>query len=64
VGGTNLITTSNPPSRESRYVSENAFADPLEPYDPYSFGNLVAGGFVGSGGGLSVVFPSRPTSTW
>ena len=60
VGGTNLITTSNPPSRDSQYVSENAFADPLGPYDPYGLGNLVAGGFVGSAGGLSVVFPKPP----
>jgi subtilase family serine protease len=60
VGGTNLITASNPPSRDSRYVSENAFADPVPPYDPYGFGNLVAGGYIGSGGGLSVVFPKPP----
>jgi subtilase family serine protease len=59
VGGTNLVTTFNPPSLESKYVSENAYADPLEPYDPYGVGNLLANGVFGSGGGKSIVF-ARP----
>ena len=56
VGGTNLTTTYNPPSLESKYVSENAYGDPLIPFDPYGTGNLVAGGYWGSGGGKSIVF--------
>lgn len=59
VGGTNLRTTSNPPSLESRYVNENALADPLVPFDRYGTGNLLSGGFWGSGGGKSVFF-SKP----
>jgi subtilase family serine protease len=60
VGGTNLITTSNPPSLDSRYVSENAYGDRLEPYDPYGVGNLVSGGVWQGGGGVSVVFNKPP----
>ncbi|MBV8553725.1 MAG: S8/S53 family peptidase [Acidobacteriaceae bacterium] len=56
VGGTNLITTFNRPSLESKYVSENAFGDPLIPFDPYGTGNLASGGFWGSGGGESIIF--------
>lgn len=56
VGGTNLVTTSNPPSLESNYVWEHAFGDPEVPYDPYGVGNLVSGGYWGSGGGKSVFF--------
>jgi len=56
VGGTNLVTTSNPPSLESKYVSENAFGDPELPYDPYGVGNGLSGGYWGSGGGKSVLF--------
>jgi len=59
VGGTNLVTTYNPPSTASNYVSENAFPDPLTNYDPYGVGNLVSGGLFGSGSGASVVF-SKP----
>lgn len=60
VGGTNLKTTSNPPSLESNYVSENALGDPLVPFDPYGFGNLVSSGVWGSGGGKSIYFPKPP----
>jgi subtilase family serine protease len=60
VGGTNLITTSDPPSLESKYVTENAYGDPLIPFDPYGIGNSVEGGYWGSGGGKSVVFPKPP----
>ena len=59
VGGTNLITTFNPPSTAANYVSENAFPDPLIDYDPFGVGNLVSGGLWGSGSGTSVVF-SKP----
>jgi kumamolisin len=60
VGGTNLSTTYNPPSLESKYVSENAYGDPLIPFDPYGTGNWVEGGYWGSGGGKSVVFAKPP----
>lgn len=56
VGGTNLVTTSNPPTLEANYVSENAFGDPEEPNDPFGVGNLISGGYWGSGGGPSVFF--------
>jgi subtilase family serine protease len=56
VGGTNLLTTSAPPSLQSKYVSENAFGDPEEPNDPYGTGNLISDGYWGSGGGASVLF--------
>ena len=56
VGGTNLVTTSQAGSLESKYVSENAFGDPEEPNDPYGVGNLISGGYWGSGGGESVLF--------
>jgi subtilase family serine protease len=59
VGGTNLVTTFNPPSTAANYVSENAFPDPLIDYDPFGVGNLVSGGLFGSGSGSSVVF-SKP----
>ncbi len=57
VGGTNLTTTSNPPSRVSKYVSENADGDALAPYDPFGCGADISGGYWGSGGGASIVFP-------
>ncbi len=60
VGGTNLKTTFDPPSLESRYVNENAFGDPEVPYDPFGIGNLVAGGFWGSGGGESILYSKPP----
>jgi subtilase family serine protease len=59
VGGTNLVTTYDPPSLLSEYISENAWPDPLVPYDPYGVGNLVAGGLWGSGSGPSIIF-SKP----
>jgi subtilase family serine protease len=59
-GGTNLITTYNPPSLASNYVSENAFPDPLVPFDPYGVGNLASGGLWGSGSGSSIVFVKPP----
>jgi subtilase family serine protease len=59
VGGTNLVTTYNPPTLESKYVAENADGDPELPYDPYGVGNLASGGYWGSGGGKSIFF-KRP----
>ncbi|HEY1950072.1 MAG TPA: S53 family peptidase [Bryobacteraceae bacterium] len=56
VGGTNLVTTYMPSVLTSKYVRENADGDPELPYDPYGFGNLVAGGYWGSGGGESMFF--------
>ena len=55
-GGTNLETTYNPPSLESKYIAENAYGNALAPYDPYGLGIDVPGGYFGSGGGVSVVF--------
>jgi subtilase family serine protease len=52
VGGTNLVTKSVPGSRNSAYVRESAFADPLDPSQGYP-----PGAVFGSGGGISVVFP-------
>ena len=60
VGGTNLITTYNPPSLNSAYVSENGMGDPELPYDPYGLGVPVYGGFWGAGGGASVYFSKPP----
>jgi subtilase family serine protease len=56
VGGTNLLTTYNPPSLRSQYAGENAYADLLLPEDPYGTGNLLQGGFWASGGGTSIFF--------
>lgn len=56
VGGTNLVTTFAPPLLKSEYIRENAYYDPLIPYDPYGTGNLAEGGVWGSGGGESIVF--------
>ena len=56
VGGTNLITTYNPPTLNSAYVMENGLGDPELPYDPYGVGVNVNGGFWGAGGGASAVF--------
>ncbi len=59
VGGTNLQTTRKTNSLESKYVSENAFGDALLPEDTYGTGNLLSGGYWGSGGGVSAYF-KRP----
>ncbi len=56
VGGTNLVTTFTTGSLNSAYVSENANGDPEVPYDPYGVGNLVSGGYWGSGGGKSIYY--------
>ena len=54
VGGTNLITTFTPGSRNSKYVTENAFSDPLDPAQTGAVGGIWA-----SGGGISTIF-SKP----
>ena len=60
VGGTNLVTTfTTKGALESAYVGENAWSDPLVPYDVYGFGTTVSGGYWGAGGGVSTIFP-RP----
>jgi subtilase family serine protease len=65
VGGGNLITTAppspqtEPPTLTSKYVSENAFSDPLPPVDPFGVGVDASGGVFGAGGGISTLFP-RP----
>ena len=58
VGGTNLITTylPNTDPLESQYIRENAYGDPLQPEDPFGTGNLISGGYWGSGGGKSTIF--------
>jgi subtilase family serine protease len=56
VGGSNLITTLSATSLESSRVWEHSFGDPEVPHDPYGAGNLVAGGYWGSGGGKSILF--------
>jgi subtilase family serine protease len=60
VGGTNLRTTFDPPSLESKYVRENAFGDPEVLQDPLGVGNLVAGGIWGPGGGESIIYGKPP----
>lgn len=63
VGGTNLETSYAPtapgtaPNLNATYVSENAYADPLQALDYYGIGQPLSGGVYGSGGGVSVVFP-------
>lgn len=54
VGGTNLTTTSSTTNLASKYVSEQAFADPLEA--DIFYGTPATGGVWGSGGGDSVLF--------
>jgi subtilase family serine protease len=54
VGGTNLVTTYNPPSLDSAYVSENAHYDAL--YEDIFFGTTATGAVWGSGGGISSYF--------
>ncbi len=58
VGGTDLVTAHAKRSLNSSYVSENAVGDPLGPYDPDGVGKDVSGGYWGSGGGISSVFPA------
>lgn len=57
VGGTNLVTTLGPSALDSKYVSENAFGDPLA--EDIFYGTPATGGFWGSGGGISIYY-KRP----
>ncbi|UXA50471.1 S53 family peptidase [Xanthomonas prunicola] len=59
VGGGNLLTAYKKGSLDSSYVSESAFADPLQAEDPYGIGALLSGGYWGAGGGVSTLF-QRP----
>jgi subtilase family serine protease len=59
VGGTNLTTASNPPSRNSAYVTQNASSDTFDANDSVVTGYPPYITTWGSGGGVSVVF-SRP----
>jgi subtilase family serine protease len=54
VGGTNLVTTFNPPSLNSAYVSENADSDAL--VGDIFYGTSATGAIWGSGGGISSYF--------
>lgn len=60
VGGTNIVTADSSNwlfrSKDSRYVGENAYSDPENPFDPYHTGYMVSGGSWGAGGGTSAVF--------
>jgi kumamolisin len=57
VGGTNLVTTYTGATGDlnSQYVREQAYADPLA--EDIFFGTSATGGYWGSGGGDSVIFP-------
>jgi subtilase family serine protease len=56
VGGGNLLTSYEPGSLRSTYVSENAYSDPLIKMDPYGTGNLIGNARWGGGSGVSVLF--------
>ena len=58
VGGGNLVTSYNPKSLDSAYVTENAWEDPEIPYDPYGIGANVTGGVWGAGSGVSKMWPA------
>ena len=49
------MTTFKKNQLTSKYVSENATADTLVPFDPYGTGANVSGGYWGSGGGISTI---------
>jgi len=59
VGGGNLRTDYKKGSLNSNYLSESAYADPMEPSDPYGAGASLSGGYFGAGGGVSTLF-QRP----
>jgi subtilase family serine protease len=58
VGGTNLVTTFQPPSLNSAYVKENAFPDRLA--QDIFYGTPARGGLWASGGGISIFFKEPP----
>jgi len=59
VGGGNLLTAYKKRSLDAGYVSESAFAYPLQAEDTYGVGALLSGGYFGAGGGVSTLF-QRP----
>ncbi|KGR41530.1 peptidase S53 [Xanthomonas vasicola] len=59
VGGGNLFTAYKKGNLGSGYVSESAYAEPLQADDPYGVGALLTGGYWGAGGGVSTLF-QRP----
>jgi kumamolisin len=63
VGGTNLITShaEHAASLNSAYVSENAYGDPLT--QDIFYGTSATGGYWGSGGGVSMIFPKPDFQT-
>ncbi|HMG02844.1 MAG TPA: S53 family peptidase [Edaphobacter sp.] len=61
VGGTNLVTTYTSGSLDSKYVSEQAFGDPLAA--DIFFGTPATGGIWGSGGGVSIYY-KKPVFQW
>ena len=54
VGGTNLVTVSDGATKDSTYVSEEAFGDPLS--KDIFYGTSAIGSYWGSGGGDSILF--------
>jgi len=54
VGGTNLITTHTAGNLNSKYVREEAYADPLS--SDIFYGTSATGGVWGSGGGDSILW--------
>lgn len=58
VGGTNLTTTLSSTSLDSKYISEQAYGDPLA-VDVF-YGTPATGGIWGSGGGDSIYY-KKPT---
>lgn len=54
VGGTNLATTYSATNLNSKYLYEQAYADPLS-VDIF-YGTAATGGYWGSGGGDSILF--------
>jgi len=62
IGGTNLTTVADGTTRNSAYVSEEAFGDPL--YEDIFYGTSASGMYWGSGGGDSVIFKKPLFQTW
>ena len=54
VGGTNLITVNDGTTKDSAYVGEEAFGDPLA--EDIFYGTSAVGSYWGSGGGDSILF--------
>ena len=56
VGGTNVVTNASATSLDSTYDKENAYGDPLIPYDAYGVGADLSGGYWGASGGVSTLY--------